>query len=213
MKNSLYVYQVRIGWIDPRLTRVCQWLFRTFLFIGSQNILANMQKEIWKPVVGFEGLYEVSNLGRVRNRKGKVLRPAPNGNGYMGVILRKDNKNWGRRIHRLVAMAFIPNPNNLPVINHINERTGDNRVENLEWCNYSYNFWVSSKCNAKNRRVIQKDKEGNIIAEYKSISEAARAMGNEQAKSDICKCIRVRMGLRKVKRSFNTCRGYIWEYA
>ena len=213
MKKVLYIYQVRIGRIDPRLTRVCRWLFRTFLFTGSLILSVNMQKEIWKPVVGFEGLYEVSNLGRVRNRKGKVLRPAPNSNGYMRIILRKDNKDWGKQIHRLVAMAFIPNPNNLPIINHINERTGDNRVENLEWCNYSYNFWVSSKCNAKNRRVIQKDKEGNIIAEYKSISEAARAMGNEQAKSSICKCIRFRMGLRKTKRSCNTCMGYIWEYA
>lgn len=109
--------------------------------------------EEWKPVVGYEGLYEVSSLGRVRSldryvknnysywlRKGKVLSPEKNKDGYLLVSLCCNGKRYLRTVHRLVAEAFIPNPDNLPEVNHINEDKSNNRVENLEWCTRKYNI-------------------------------------------------------------------------
>ena len=100
--------------------------------------------EIWKPVKGFAGLYEVSNKGNVRSLKwyggSKVreLSQAENKKGYRQVNLCNGKGNM-RYVHRLVAEAFIPNPNNLPCINHKDENPRNNCVENLEWCDQKYN--------------------------------------------------------------------------
>ena len=98
-----------------------------------------MEEEIWKPIKGYEGLYEISNLGRVKslnyNRTGKeeILKNAECSNGYLTVGLTKNGKQKLFKIHRLVAEAFIPNPENKPCIDHINTIKNDNRVENLRW--------------------------------------------------------------------------------
>ena len=107
-----------------------------------------MKKEIWKPVKDYEESYEVSNYGNVRSvdrmvkclngfekRKGKVLKQSKNSSGYYVVNLSRKSK----LVHRLVAEAFIPNPNNLPIINHKDENPSNNNVDNLEWCTYRYN--------------------------------------------------------------------------
>ena len=100
--------------------------------------------EIWKDIPGYEGKYEVSNLGNVRslnyNRSGepKLLKQG-NVNGYKVVILYKDGKKKTCNVHRLVAMTFIPNPDNLPIVNHKDEDKSNNNVNNLEWCTYKYN--------------------------------------------------------------------------
>ena len=111
-------------------------------------------EEIWKPVKGFEGYYEVSNLGRVRsvdrivydtvrNRyrllKGKVLTERDNGNGYKGVMFCKEHKLCQKYIHILVAEAFLDNPDHLPQVNHKDENKANNTVDNLEWCTSYYN--------------------------------------------------------------------------
>lgn len=99
--------------------------------------------EIWKDVIGFENKYEVSNLGNVRNynTKRKLSTRKTNGNGY--IVCRLLGKN--QYFHRLVAKAFLNNPDNLPEVNHINGVKSDNRVENLEWCDSKQNQIHASK--------------------------------------------------------------------
>ena len=104
--------------------------------------------EIWKDIKGYEGLYQVSNKGRVKSlgnnkaKKEKILSLKPSNDGYIRVCLCKNGKEKPFYVHRLVAEAFLPNPDNLPVVNHkIDdfEHRSDNRVENLEWCTVEYN--------------------------------------------------------------------------
>ncbi len=107
------------------------------------------ENEIWKDVVGFEGLYKVSNKGNVysverislQGRKigGRILKPSPNSGGYLLVGLCKNGKIKKKYMHRLVAEAFLPNPENHPQINHIDEVKDNNELSNLEWCDSRYN--------------------------------------------------------------------------
>lgn len=179
----------------------------------------SIKKEIWKDIKNYEGLYQVSNLGRVRslnkcvkhsnhymNLKGQILKPQIDcQTSYKKIRLCKDGKYKHHSIHRLVAEAFIPNPNNYPVINHINENRIDNRIENLEWCTQKYN------CNhgTKNKRtaiklskpVIQYDLDGNYIRKWQSAMEIQRQLG--YANTNINACCN-----NKIKRVY----GYIWKY-
>lgn len=119
---------------------------------GNIRKWRNRMIEEWRDIPNFEGLYLISNLGHVksverykRNNSGtqfvnerlRVL--SPDKDGYLRVCLSKDGLHYVKSVHRLVAEAFIPNPDNLPVINHKNEDKQDNRVENLEWCTVQYN--------------------------------------------------------------------------
>ena len=115
-------------------------------------------EEIWKDIEGYEGLYQVSNLGRVRSLDRVVIRPHPKDkhlceykikgrilvqlpltSGYLFVHLHKEQMHIQATVHRLVAMAFVPNPHNYPCINHKDENKHNNFVSNLEWCTSSYN--------------------------------------------------------------------------
>ena len=104
-----------------------------------------MVEEIYKDIKDLEGLYQVSNLGNVkslnyhRSGKSKLLKPGKDKNGYLFVILSKNGKMKTFRVHRLVAETFIPNPNNLPCVNHKDENPSNNNISNLEWCDYQYN--------------------------------------------------------------------------
>ena len=96
--------------------------------------------EVWKDIKGYEGLYHISNLGRVKTvRKNYIKKLYERPDGYTQVCLCKKGKVTTRRIHILVAKAFIPNPLNLPEVNHKDENKTNNCVDNLEWCNTTYN--------------------------------------------------------------------------
>lgn len=136
-----------------------------------------LPKQIWKDIEGYEGLYQVSNTGKVRSLnyrrtgKTKVIKQSTDKLGYKSVFLCKDGKNKGYLVHRLVALAFIPNPNNYPVINHKDENPSNNYYKNLEWCTQEYN------CNYGNcRKKMSEARKGKQFTEEhrKNISEALK---------------------------------------
>ncbi len=154
-----------------------------------------MVKELWKPVVGFEGIYEVSNLGNVRSLdrivtyrdgrkvyyKGKILSQKINIKwGYKEVVLYKHRQGKTYRVNRLVALAFLPNPDNLPEVNHIDEDKTNNKVDNLEWCSRKYNCnygnRVDKYINSRGIKIQQLDCDGSVLHIYRSISEACRSI-------------------------------------
>ena len=111
-------------------------------------------KEIWLTIKHNDN-YEVSNLGNVRSKKRNInLKPFTTSNNYLKVKLSKNNKQIDYFVHRLVAQAFIPNPNNLPQVNHKDENKENNRVDNLEWCTHEYN----QNYGTKNERLSKKKK-------------------------------------------------------
>ena len=147
--------------------------------------------EIWKDIKGYEGLYQISNLGQVKS----LARPINNFNqcctkdkllkggikrGYRQVILLKDNKRKYASVHRLVAEAFLPNPHNLPIINHKDENKLNNNVSNLEWCSTKYNVnygnCITKRANSKKKPVQRIDKDGKIYT-YLSATDAGKELG------------------------------------
>lgn len=183
-------------------------------------------KEIWNDIIGYEGYYQVSSIGRVRsidrasdveysNRKksnsrfkGRILRPSKNCQGYQQVILHKGSVGKSYRINRLVAEAFIPNPYNLPIVNHKDENPRNNRIENLEWCDYKYNANYGNCRNkmskshmgkAKNRKPIVCIETGDY---FESSCEAERKIG-----------IRARCIRHACSGEYKTSGGYRWRWA
>lgn len=128
--------------------------------------------EIWKDIVGFEGIYKISNTGRVVSlpktkiecgrKSGNELKEKIGRAGYIYVALRKDKKQNNYLIHRLIAKAFIPNTNNKPCINHINSIRTDNRIENLEWCTYSENNSHAHKVGGQGKYVGEKHSQSKL---------------------------------------------------
>lgn len=116
-----------------------------------------INSEIWKSIEGYEKSYEISSCGRIkskdrkiidgRNLKGKLLKGGSYPNGYRFMNLRKNGVNKSHLIHRLVAKAFIPNPNNYPVVNHLDGDKSNNKLENLEWCTQADNLYHAVKTN------------------------------------------------------------------
>lgn len=130
-----------------------------------------------KDIINFEN-YKISDDGRVWSKKNnKWLKPI-DVNGYKKASLYKNGKEYQRLVHRLVAEAFIPNPNNYEEINHINEDKSDNRVENLEWCTSSYNInygtRIERQVNSISKKVFQYSIDNVLLNTYKSCTEAER---------------------------------------
>lgn len=198
-----------------------------------------MEEEIWKDIPGYEGLYKVSNLGRVRsfadanpvNRRNRILKQHLDGKGnYLFVGLHRDGKVKLATVHRLVANAFVPNPLNLPQVNHKDECKTNNRADNLEWCTRSYNsrYGGARERMLKSRRenndmaaitekikrtkilrgtrdaekaILQFSMSGEFIQRWASATDAERKLGIS------------RVGIRKCCiGEYKQARGYIWVY-
>lgn len=175
--------------------------------------------EIWKDIKGYEGKYQVSNKGRIKSLSRAIphlgsFRVIPerimtqhvsSTNGYYMVSLCKDNKYEWMLTHRIVATAFIPNPNNLPYINHKDEIKTHNNVENLEWCTPSYNMNYSNvrekQINAISKEVEQYDFDGRFIKRYKNCYDAGRELGVSPSSIRMC-CI----------GEIGSTRGFVWKY-
>lgn len=186
-------------------------------------------KEVWK-ITDFKD-YEVSNLGNVRSKsrllygrsstgnvfrrnwKGRILRPAKTPDGYLTVSCRHNNS---RRIHRLVAKAFIPNPENKPCVNHLSGNKKDNRVQNLAWCTYSENekwsydmlgkkatpsAWKKGNIPHNIKKVAQYSLDGKLLNTFESATAAAKHIGTVQSRIS-CNCV----------NDTKTCHGFRFEY-
>lgn len=185
-------------------------------------------KEEWRPVVGYEGIYEVSNTGKVRScdridasgfhRKGRMMKLNFGINGYVraNIWSPKEKRQRTLEVHRLVAEAFIPNPNKLPQVNHIDENKANNNVGNLEWVTMkqnnmhgtrlarqgiTYKALPEEKKKHPHKIVLELDDLGNVLHEFYSVREAAQHFGIDE--SGISKCCR---GLLK------TSGGRYWRY-
>lgn len=184
-----------------------------YLCDGENIIPMEYKEEIWRYVVGLEGKYEVSNLGRVRSlprylkckgaalrfHNGKILSPSKRGN-YLFVVLAPSKKMY--YVHRLVAMAFLPNPNNYPMVNHKDENSSNNNVDNLEWCTCKYNnnySHVGTKINLKRRKPIKaiNIKTGDV-KRFVSMADAARQGFDKKS---------IRLCIRGEKSKYKGC---IW---
>lgn len=158
--------------------------------------------EVWKDIDGYEGTYQISNLGRVQNN-GHILVPFDNGNGYLTVGLSKHSRVKKYKVHRLVAMAFLDNPFCQSDVNHKDGNKHNNDVSNLEWCNRSYNIrHAYEKGLNKTKKVIQKTIDNVVIREFESMQIASETTGTNCG--HICACCK---GNRK------TANGYKWQYA
>ena len=179
---------------------------------------------VWRAVKGYEGLYAVSNTGQVKSlfRYKKILKPNVMKRGYCTVELFKDGQSKRLLIHRLVAEAFIPNPDNLSQVNHIDENPMNNSADNLEWCTAKYNMnygdgaktrhlkidyttekrkQIARENGRKRGKPIYQMKNGEIINKYENAKQASIATGIDHG--HICDA---------AKGKYKTSGGYEWVY-
>jgi hypothetical protein len=172
-------------------------------------------EEIWKPIEGYDGKYEISNLGRIKSyaqkKEGKITYGYLDHKGYRTIFL-YDVPQHGKwyKVHRLVASTFLDNPQNFPQVNHKDENKSNNRVDNLEWCDNDYNCHYGTKiqrssesnrcCETTSKKVYSVDKDKNIKY-YDSIGEAQRQTGLHHGNI-----------IRTLKGRTKRCGGLEWYY-
>lgn len=185
-----------------------------------------MDEEKWRDIKGYEGLYQVSNYGRIKSFKHKkirILKTVINKYGYERVILCKNNQNKNFSVHRLVAIAFIHNPNNYPQVNHKDENKSNNYVDNLEWCTRSYNccYGNRNKKIAEKMKIINKGKHYSPRTEFKKGENVKKVKCIELNKTynsiiEASKELNISSGnitnVCKKKKYNKTAGGYRWEY-
>ena len=184
-----------------------------------------MIKEKWKTIKGYDSLYAVSTLGNIRSMektsingnllKPKMMKPARQSNGYISLVLHNNGFRKTHTVHRLVAVAFLKNPNNLKTVNHKNGKRDDNSVDNLEWMSQSDNCkhgfeknghvgsWTDKfgKDHHRSKVVIQMDLDSNEVARFYGTMEVERETGiNNRGVADACR------GKNK------TAGGFKWKY-
>lgn len=162
--------------------------------------------EEFRDIPDYEGVYEVSNLGRVKNvETGRILKPFKTTTGYLKVDLCKNGIRRSATIHRLVAYAFLPNPQNLPCVNHKDEDKTNNAVDNLEWCDHQYNNNYGTRneriSESQYKPVLQFDKNGNFIREWPGVIKVEEETGMNHSHISGC-CL----GKRK------SAGGFIWKF-
>ena len=180
-----------------------------------------MEEEIWKDIPGYEGLYQASNLGKIKSLeriakkkyrndrivKERIMHGTKNQDGYLKVHFKNKalNIDKGLFIHRLIAMTFIPNSDNLEQINHKDGNKLNNRVDNLEWCTNLYNqqhAWKNGlHKSTKGKKIRQLDKNNKIIKKWNTITEAGKKLGISASRIGEC-----------CKNKNWTAGGYRWEF-
>ena len=185
--------------------------------MNVQVCSGNNQIEEWRTIEEFPS-YEVSSFGNIRNKKTPHKFLSLNKSGikrnYYSVMFSVGNVQTRRNVHRLVAKAFIPNPDNLPEVNHKDENGLNNRVENLEWCDRVYNsLWGTRSqrfADAKSIPILQCDKQGNIIKEWKSQKEICDTLHVDSGSlSHALAGVRIN---QKGRVPVYTYHGYVWKY-
>lgn len=188
-----------------------------------KEVLSKMPNEIWKPINGYEGLYEVSNFGRMKsfqNGNERILRGHRDKNGYIVIRLPEDGVFKYRLLHRIIAQTFIPNPEDKPFVDHINTIPSDNRVENLRWATekensnnpitrLKYSFQQDKIFQLKQRMAMPHRKpvdmlslNGEYIKTFDSVAHAAESVGS------FCSAIR-----RCCNGKQHTAVSYKWRYS
>jgi hypothetical protein len=168
----------------------------------------NKEPEIWVDIVGYEGVYSVSNLGRVASHhwgKHRLLHPRINNKGYLLVNLCKNGTLKTFKVHILVGKHFLVNPDGLSEINHKDEDKSNNRFDNLEWCTRSYNVNYGTRIARQRltltKPVCQYDKYGQFIALYDSITQASQIVGISVQHISTC-----------CKKKYPYAGGFVWRY-
>lgn len=180
------------------------------MHILRERVMINT--EIWKDIQGFDGLYQVSNLGRIKSSiRSRILEGSLNKEGYRRITLRSSGTGRPYYVHRLVAETFLPNPDNLPQVDHINTIRDDNRIENLRWVTPSKNNnnKLTRKRNKKaqieltafKRLIIQLNMDNSFVAIFYYASDASKSTGIHSRA--ILKCCN---GIQ------NSAGGYIWMF-
>ena len=175
-----------------------------------------MQDEQWHDIAEYEGLYQISNFGRVKsisrtidrhgltNIPDKIMNPSTNIKGYKVVQLSKDGIRTTYFVHRLVAKTFIPNPTNLSQVNHKDEDKTNNKVDNLEWCdgryNINYGTCLQRRSEHFKKKVCQYSLDNTPIKVWDSLKEAAIAL--KVCKDSISKCCH---------NVYHSCGGFKWK--